>query len=364
MPLPILETVLVSAKDQITLTANNLETSIAITIQGEVVEKGEVTIHKDNFKLIKKISGDIEITDEKIRIDDENYQYNVNVKGNRKIKFTSYNPNNFAPTQEREMVTAFNMIENEFKSVLKLKPLMGHIEGRITLASICINKDRFIACDGFRLARINKTINNQCDYNILIPVKAVLELDKILDKKSNDNLRFDYWTHDKVYAEMLTITGNDFVYTTRLIGGDYLKVDDIIPKNFETYFELENKKDMLTALDFIQDFSSSKNKSKTQYPTVLVLQDDTLTLKCMTDEHSSVEEVEGNLSGNDLAIGFNGRYLIESLKIIDSDNIKMSFAGSGTLPMIISDINNDDELHMVLPVRLKEEQIEEYKKSA
>ncbi|HAA26318.1 MAG TPA: hypothetical protein DCE11_09445 [Ruminiclostridium sp.] len=65
----------------------------------------------------------------------------------------------------------------------------------------------------------------------------------------------------------------------------------------------------------------------------------------------SKEEIDVEIDGNDLTIGFNPRYLLDSLKVIDDENIVISFSSS-IGPSVIKPVSGDKYLFMVLPVRM------------
>ena len=66
----------------------------------------------------------------------------------------------------------------------------------------------------------------------------------------------------------------------------------------------------------------------------------------------SKEELDVEMDGGDITIGFNPRYLLDSLKVIDEEKIKISFSSS-IGPSVIKPIEGDRFIFMVLPVRMK-----------
>ncbi len=79
--------------------------------------------------------------------------------------------------------------------------------------------------------------------------------------------------------------------------------------------------------------------------------DDKLKVSSDTEVGNIVKEVDIELDGEDLEIGFNIRYLIEVLKVIDTEEIDMHFS-SNRSPGLIKTIEKNQYEYLVLPVRM------------
>ena len=343
---PILESVLLSAYDgKITITANNLESAIIIDVDGNIQESGSILIDKSNFKLIKKLSGRLHITDD---------AGTVKIKGNRELKFKQGNIENYPQVKNQVNNEAFLITENEFKNSLKIKIFASTEEYRLQIASCCITGNRIAATDGYRFAKIDLNIDNKCNHDIIIPIYAIMELDKILDKKSVKELKFEYYSEligNKEELKYLRITGQEmgmqWQYITRLIGGEYIKIDQIIPTEFKLNINI-NKDKLKESTEFSQEILSEKQ------PIIFDITKEFKVSGTGKDkEFSEIIHNDLNIAESDyMKIGYNPKYLIDVFKTLPDDRIKLSFVGGANKPMIITGNKTNNETYMVLPVRI------------
>ena len=351
--MPILESVLLTANknNNITLTATNLESSIIINLSGNfgsVEESGAITIDKSNFKLIKKLNGSLCISD------DGN---TVQILGNRELKFTQHDVSKFPEIKTEVNHKAFTIKENEFKDSLKIKTFISKEKSRPIMCTCCINRNRIIAIDGFRLAKINLNIDNKCDKDILIPAQSITELDKILDRNNTEELKFEYFSEgegERETLKYLRITGSGYQYITKLVGGTYFKVDDIIPTEFGISINI--KKDILMdSLEFAKEVLS-----RAKLPVLPVVFDIAKDFKICGNsiDKQFTETILENIDITEqcyVKIGFNPNYLIDALKLLPDDMVNLCFKGSNIAPLVITGRETDNETYMILPVRIPEQ---------
>jgi DNA polymerase-3 subunit beta len=307
--LKILETVLISATDnKITLTANNLTSGIIIEMDGRVEEQGDILIHKDNFKLLKKLSGRLYITDADGKII---------IKANRELKFKQELSSDFPILKTDVNHEAFTIIENEFKDSLKIKIFASTEDYRPTLKACCINKNRIISLDGYRVAKIDLNINNECQQDIIIPIQSIVELDKILDKKSLRELKFEYFSetqNKKEEIRYIKICGTDkffskFQYITRVVEGEYMKVDNVIPNEFK--FNIDIDKNVLN-----ESVEFSKEILKEKQPVIFNLTNE-FTISGTGEDKEFNETINSNtkISESDyIKYGYNPNFLCDIFK--------------------------------------------------
>lgn len=336
----ILESVLLVAQNnKITLTSYNLVSSITIEVDGYVEENGSVLIDKSNFKLIKKLSGRLTIRD---------LNEVVTIKGNRELKFKQWAANEYPELNMEVNDEAFTITESEFKNSLKIKAFASYEEARPVLASCCIMGNRIVALDGYKLAKIDLAIDNQCKENMMIPIQSITELDKILDKKSTRGLKFEYDINTQSEIKYLKITGDDYYYITRLIAGEYIKIDQIIPQEFKVEIQMD-KTAIKESVEFAKEILNS-----TKLPIKFNITDE-FKVSATSDDKEFNEVITSTMSDNtkDFRIGFDPKYLIEIFKTITDEDVTLKF-GSPISPMVITGDKTKNELYLVLPIRLKE----------
>lgn len=336
----ICESVLLVAKDnRITLTGYNLESGIVVEVNGGIEEEGLLLINQDNFKMIQKIKGEILIKSDKEA---------VTIKGNREIKVTQLNPEDYPKMDIETSETAFSITEKDFKDSLKIKAFAAIDQARPMLNGLCINKNRIAGLDGYRMGVIGLEIENQCKKDIPIPLKSISELDKILDKKSEKELVFKY-SLDKEEKQMktLTITGKDFTYVTKLYAGNYPDIDKIIPEEFKINVKMK-KADLSEALTFANEISKTHRLNNIKFN---ITDEFTVVAESLSGDKQSKESITSDISGEELEIAFNNKYLVEALRIITDEEITLQL-NKRTYPMVIQGSEKSNELYLVLPINL------------
>lgn len=347
--LSILKNIHLTAKNnQIKLIAKYTKDPIVtliVNVPGEIITEGETLIHKDNFKLIKKITGDVVISY-------ENEQ--IVFQSSKKLTFKSANPEDY-PLVDLEGYNnfAFNVNAGDFKSALKIKSMASNDTIRPQLNTINICGNRFMACDGYRLAVCRLDIENVCQDDMMIPLYSVELLDKIINKKDDDILSFSY----KVYNGNivgLVIVGKDWMFITPTERGQYINVDSILNQDYKIITKI-NSNVVLETLDFTREIKQVDKYNP--IPFVMTITRDKIEI-LKEDAMQKVEDVwQANSAFNtgitSLRIGFNDDYLMDAIKCINTDTIMFKFTENPNSPALITNLD-ETEQHLILPVRLKQ----------
>ncbi|MBD5564490.1 DNA cytosine methyltransferase, partial [Clostridium botulinum] len=200
-------------------------------------------------------------------------------------------------------------------------------EIRPILNGICINKNEFIALDGYRLAL------RKGNFETKEPVIVAADLIKVINKvKYECNVKIYYNdNYVKFKFDDLEIVG----YRRQ---GNYINYNSIIPENYNTKVTLKIK----PILDILKDYK--KNKFKV---VDLDFQNDKLIIKANNDIATVEESITIELQGEPLEISFNADYLIDAFKNYDNATLELTYCVN---PMVIRENN---KLDLVLPVRKK-----------
>lgn len=339
----VLENIKLTAKKEgITVTATNLESEIHINIDGEVEQEGTVLINSDSFKLIQKLNGRIHMILENNILE---------ILSKRELKLKCDDIECFPEDNKLEINEhAFIIEANEFKAMTKIKVASAQDNIRFILNSICIHNNLAWAVDGCRAIQYKLNIDNKCSKDIPIPLKAINELDKIIDKKNAELLTFTYYTDNIKTNRPIThlqVKGKDFRFITRLPEGEYINLNNVIPKEFKNNIIMESEiiKESL-------DFASGIAKDD-KIPVIFNIENKDVTISRTSQTKEMNEKLNCGVNAEDnLRIGFNITYLTDTFKILNSNKVKMQM-GTSISPMVITDIEDDKELHLVLPVRIK-----------
>ncbi|MDR1782565.1 MAG: DNA polymerase III subunit beta [Bacilli bacterium] len=198
------------------------------------------------------------------------------------------------------------------------------------------------ATDSFRLAKKSFHINENLNFNIIVPGKCLNEVNKLVSYQNEDNNVDVYIEEQRLLFEI-----DSTVVISRLIKGSYPQTSNLIPNNFESTLVID-KKVIKDALD-----RSNVLSINTQNFTVnLEKNDNVLTLSSKNKEVGDFNEELDYLSyiGNNIKISFNSKYVTDALNAFKNDNIKFQFNGNMN-PIIIVNEDDDSLIQLILPVK-------------
>ncbi len=340
--LPILSGILIEAYDnQITLTGNDLTTAIECNIPATIDENGSIVISSRIFgDIIRKLPSD-EI---KIEVDKENKVHIFS--GNSEFHIMGEVSDDYPILQEGEKDSNFivscdllkNMIEQTIFAISQndSKPvLMG------SLFKIDNNELTIVSIDGYRLAIRNANIDSNIQKKVIIPGKALSEIHRIFSNYNLNQMAEISFTdkHAIIIVENIKII-------TRLLEGEFIEYEKIMPSTFNTELTI-NRKNFLNSLDRAELMSrEGKNNS-----IVIDIREDNMCIRTNTEKGNIREDIDISVIGEDIEIGFNPRYLIDALKVIDSDTIVMKLL-SAVSPCLIVPEDYESYKYIVTPVRV------------
>ena len=197
---------------------------------------------------------------------------------------------------------------------------------------------RVVSLDGHRISIRKSELNGSYnDRRVIIPGKTLNEISKILDGDT-DKFVSIFFTDKHVLFEF-----NETTVVTRLIEGEYFRIDQMISSDYETHFTV-NRKELLDCVDRATLLVREGDKK----PIIMTIADASIQLRINTAIGSMDESIEVNKSGKDLMIGFNPKFLIDALRAIDDEEVDMYFVNSKA-PCFIRDAEESYN-YVVLPV--------------
>lgn len=340
--LQILDGILIeTVDDKLKLTSTDLEIGIETYLDCNILEKGSIVANSKIFgDIVKKLPNstvDIEVKDNNINIKCENSEFNI--IGNNPLEYpelpTIINKNSFKiPSDLFKLAikqTVFATTQDE------TRPILTGV-----LLEIKKGIGSFVALDGYRLALKSIPLNIDEEINIVIPARVLNELNKILD--DND----DELTISIAPGHIIFNMGETRVFS-RLLEGQFLNYNDIIREDHKTKV-IVNRKDFQ---DSLERASLLANEQKANLIKLNILQDK-IIIKSNSEIGDVNEEIISKHEGDMLNIAFNSKYILEGIKVIDSEEIELHFMGSLN-PCIIKPIDDDNYTYLVLPVRLAQD---------
>ena len=185
------------------------------------------------------------------------------------------------------------------------------------------NKMRVVALDGHRIAVRNLELKEDFgNYKVIVPGKALNEISKILSGEAEDEVN---------------------IILSRLIEGEYYKIDQMLSSDFETKITV-NKRELFNSIDRATLLIKESDKK----PVVIETADQSLKLKMDTSIGSLDDEILIEKEGKDIVIGFNPKFIIEALRVIDDENIDIYLVNSKS-PCFIRDAGQN-YIYLILPV--------------
>lgn len=335
----ILECILIdSTKGDITLTANDMELGIETKIEGQIVEPGIIALEAKLFLEIVRKLPDNEITIET----NENYQTIItcekakfNIMGRSGEDF-SYIPE--IEKNEAVIISQFTLKELIRQTIFSISDSDNNKLMTGELFEIKENILKVVSLDGHRISiRKIELKNNYDDIKVVVPGKTLNEISKILTGEADKDVTI-YFTDKHILFEF-----DNTLVVSRLIEGEYFKIDQMLSSDYETKVKI-NKKEFLSCIDRATLLVKEGDKK----PIIINITDEEVELKINSSIGSMNENIAIEKQGKDLMIGFNPKFLIDALKVIDDEDIYI-YLVNPKAPCFIKD-SEENYIYLILPV--------------
>ncbi len=334
-------------KEGLTLTASDNDITIRtfIPYQDEdmtIEEEGSIIIQgRYILDIVRKLPDkmiNLEVFDElKVIISTENSEYNLN--GINKNEYPNINLElNKTPILINSKVFKDLVNQTAFAaSTDEARPALTGVNLKIVGNILECN-----CTDSYRLARKVLTLKDSVenDYNLVIPSKNIIEVSKLL---TDDEL--DVELH--IFNNKILFKYDNVLFQSRLINGTFPNTANLLPKDSMLKISVRVE-DLYNVIDRVSILTSDKEKNVVTLET----NGNILTMKSSSAEIGRVEEkmpIEKD-NNEDITISFSARYVMEALKVIDSEQCEISFVGEVN-PIIFKGNESEDLLQLVLPIR-------------
>ncbi|KFM99544.1 DNA polymerase III subunit beta [Bacillus clarus] len=348
--IPILSGIKITADQTgITLIASNsnifIEKFIPHSIEDlqivNIIKTGSIVVPAKYFiEIIKKLPSNISIkskNDQTIKIQSDEITLNLNGFPSYEFPNVPYIDENTEIQVETERLidvlkrTAFAAAKNESRPVL-------------TGVHIIFDKNKLTcaATDSHRLALSELSINSHVQASYIVPSSTIGELLKLMN--SNLKLVSIYLSESHIVFKFGTIS----LYS-RLIEGKYPSVSGLIPNEFQTIINIDRKR-ILQGVDRSSLLASEWTNNNVNLE---IIDESTIKISSNTSQIGKISEkqqVRAIRGKKELNISFDGRFMIEALKVIKGDIVTLSFGGS-MRPILIQPVKQSSELHLISPVR-------------
>ncbi len=335
----ILECIMVDAsKGAITLTANDMDLGIETIIEGDIVENGFIALDAKIFLEIVRKLPDSEITIET----DSSYKTLITCE---KSKFTIIGKSgedfSYLPVVEKEdsiVISQFTLKEVVRQTIFSISDSDNNKMMSGELFEIKGNEMKIVSLDGHRISiRKIELKEEYVPKKVIVPGKTLNEVSKILPGGAENFVTISF-TQKHIVFEFDNTT-----VVSRLIEGEYFRIDQMLSSDYETKVKI-NKKELLNCIDRATLLVKEGDKK----PIIMNILDGSMELRINSLLGSMNEDIDIEKQGKDLMIGFNPKFLIDALRVIDDEEVELYMVN----PKAPCFIKNPEEtyIYLILPV--------------
>ena len=335
----ILECILIDASaNEIKLTANDMELGIETKIEGEIAERGVIALDAKIFSEIVRKLPDSDVVIEtdasfKTTITCEKAKFNIVGKSGDDFSYIPYIERNEAITLSqftlKEVIrqTIFSIADNDNN-----KLMTGE------LFEIEENHLKVVSLDGHRISIRNIELKNNYEHKkVVVPGKTLQEVSKILPGSAEEDVNM-FLTDNHIVFEF-----DDTTVVSRLIEGEYFKIEQMLSSDYETKVKI-NKRELLDCIDRATLLVKEGDKK----PIIMNVTDGNMELKINSFIGSMNEDIDIVKDGKDILIGFNPKFFIDALRVIDEEEVSL-YMVNPKAPCFIKD-DDGKFIYLILPV--------------
>jgi DNA polymerase III subunit beta len=351
--LPILSHILLEwEKNSLYLTGTDLETGIREELVAKIHQKGKASVSaKKLYEIVR------ELPEEAIHIQKKENHWITLQCGKSVFNLAGLDPEEFPslPTyQEENFSTVSNQLIREM--IEKTVFAASNEESRYHLNGVLFAQTkqgstemlRMVATDGHRLSLIdreNQKIRGLEEKGMIIPKKGILEIKKIIGDRNGDEEMGVYFNATHGFFKM-----GKSLTVIRLIDGEFPEYEQVVPKGNDKKLMMAKEK-MVSSLKRVSTMASERMEG-----VKFSLKKNSVE---MTSTHQDFgdaqEEVEVAYEGPPLQVGFNARYLIEAISVIDTEEILLELKDEGS-PGILRPSSSapgpSNQFCIIMPMRL------------
>ena len=321
--MPILECILIDATtDIIKLTANDMELGIMTALSGDIIDRGMIAIDAKIFSEIVRKLPDNEVTIETL----DNLQTVITCE-KAKFDIAGKPGDEFAylPIIEKEdsiEISQFTLKEVIRQTIFSISDSESNKLMTGELFDISDNILKVVSLDGHRISIRKVPLKKSvADRKLVVPGKTLIEISK-------NHIVFEF---------------DNTIVVSRLIEGEYFRIDQMLSSDYETKVRI-NKKELLSCIDRATLLVKEGDKK----PIIINIGDELMELKIKSQIGSMNEEIMITKEGKDLLIGFNPKFLIDALRVIDDEEVTI-YLMNAKAPCFIKD-DAESYVYLILPV--------------
>ena len=361
-----IEGILFSTVDgaSVTLSTYDLEKGFRTTIPAQVNEGGSYIINAAKFFRI------IRIMPERFIVLEVNDKLQVRIhSGKSEFSLSALPGSDFPNLPELSGEKSITLSQKVLrKTISQISHAIGSGEQRAVLGGaffrICGNHLQAVACDGNRLAVREKTCEIKSRglgdgedahrIGFIVPGKTLAELCKMISD-SEDMVEMIFGRKHIIFSF------GEILFYSRMIDGEYIDYERVIPKDQGIHVTID-RPSFIESLERASLVTDDKSLGQVRSYVKCIFEGSLLRVNSVSTVSAANDELEIQKEGDDLTIGFNCRFLLDALRAISEDKIRLSMS-TPLMSMVIEKAESEETdeneekgsfLYMVCPVKMKE----------
>src|SRR5438093_594802 len=338
--LPILANVLLEAEGEgVRMTATDLEVGARVTVPAKVGSKGSITVSARKLaEIVKELPAaavELKVTDTVM----------VRLRcGGATYRLVGLAPDDFppvVPAAPQSWVTIEAKILRDMLTQTSFA--ISHDETRYALNGVLFSlagqEMRLVATDGHRLALSVKTLGEMGrPITGIVPREAITEIMRVLGAGEEVQLG--------ITENQFVLQTPNFVMTARLIEGQFPNYEAVIPKNHPGKLVIARAA-LVSALRRVSVMAEERNK-----PVKMGLAPAVLRLTASSQDLGEAEEtLDIDYAGEEVAIGFNSRYLLDAIGAVEGEQIVLEFKDALS-PGVVRSVADEGYCCVIMPMRI------------
>ena len=342
--LPVLSNILIEAEDgAVRMSGTDLDTAVSVRVAADVAEPGAITAPAKKLQEIaRELPGAVEFTTQGDAINIASGRTKYRLNGLPKDEFPAFPKVDFAEswrvtgTDLQRLISSVSFAA----STEETRPILNGVLWQLNEGEM-----RMVATNGHRLAKMTLPVESAEDAvppgDFIVHPRALAQVQRLF--------RGDEAVEVGRSENHIGFRGADVQIFTRLIEGPYPNYEQVIPRDNDKHM-VADKGALQSAVRRMAIVASDQT-----HRIRLSLGGPMLRFAVETpDVGTATEELPVEYEGDPLEIGFNAQYLLELLRYMPTDEVRMSFKAPerAATMMPIGNEDTPDYLCLVMPLRL------------
>lgn len=342
--MPILECILIEADESgVRFTANDMELGINTWIRSDscnVIEGGRTAVEARLFvDIVRKISSDegsdivISKKESLIEIGCDNSLFKIQERDADQFPELS-----LIDDEKSIEVSQFTLKEVIKDTIFSISSNDSNKMMTGELFEVKGDNLKVVSLDGHRISIKNTALRQSYDpVSVIIPGKTLSEISKILPGDADKDVKICFSQSSVLFRF------EDTVMISRLIDGEFFRIENMLRPDYDTKIVI-NKKELLDSIER----STILVRENDKRPLIFNIEDSSIALRMSTVIGSMDDRLLVRKEGKDLMIGFNPRFLMDALRVIDDEEVSLYMTNAKS-PLFIRD-EKDSYIYLILPV--------------